>query len=266
MSISPRPRRARLLLGAVAAVSVLLGATACQPRPVAKDKVVIFVHGWSALGNGNNCANNFGSLESSLRADGFTGAFVTVGYYDSDSNCDVNLRSWNSSISNSTSWEDLSKTFSQYVYTTYTSKGITVDLVGHSMGGLIIRGAVKGSAHGESGFSAPLKVEDAVTLAAPHDGAAWYSYGCLWGQCAGLKPGSDEIEWVQQDGNPQGTGGTEWTVLGSTDDDTVPSDSAMHMDLPDARKVVYSDIEHGDYMSNATAQARTAQALSSPNL
>ena len=34
------------------------------------------------------------------------------------------------------------------------------------MGGLIARGAVYGSAKGESGFSKPIDVEDGVTLAA----------------------------------------------------------------------------------------------------
>ena len=266
VSLTTAARRPRHLAVAVlAGLVILAGATACEPaRVTQKDRPIIFVHGWSAFGNGDDCRSNFGGLENKLRADGFTGQMVTISYYDSDKNCDVSLSNWGS-ISNSTSWKDLSKAFSKYIYTTYTSKGITVDLVGHSMGGLIIRGAVYGSAKGESGFSAPIKVEDAVTLAAPHNGAAWYSTGCLWGQCSGLKPGATDINWVNGDGNPQGPGGTEWTVLGSTDDDTVPAASATYMFLPDNRKVVYSNLEHSDYMSNATSQARTSQALAEPN-
>lgn len=247
-----------------AATLVVLGASACEPpRTVAKDRVVIMVHGWSALGNGTNCASSFGSLSSKLRDQGFTGELVTVGYYDSDTNCSMTLRDWGN-IGNSTSWRDLSKAFSKYVYETYTKNGIPVDLVGHSMGGLIIRGAVFGTERGEDGFSAPLLVEDAVTLGAPHTGAAWYSNGCLFGQCSGLKPGADEIIWVNQNGNPQGVKGTEWTVLGSTDDDVVPADSALYMVVPDARKVRYSDVEHSDYQSNPAASDRTARALAEP--
>lgn len=251
----------RILLGAVAALLVVAGATACEPRPPAKDHVVIFIHGYSALGAGTNCNSAFGSLKSALRADGFTGTFVTIGFYDSDTNCDLNLRSLDGGIDNSTSWKTLSKVFSRYVHDNYTSKNITVDLVGHSMGGLIARGAVQGSTAGESGFSGPLLVEDAVTLAAPHAGAAWYSYLCLWGQCSQLKPGASDINWLATVPNPQGLGGTDWTVLGSTTDDVVPESSALSMGVPDARKVLYTDIEHSDYQSNPVSQARTALAL-----
>jgi pimeloyl-ACP methyl ester carboxylesterase len=250
-------------VAAVAIVAALLavGATACEPpRAPAKDRVVIFVHGWSALGAGNDCNGNFGSLKTALRNDGFTGSLVTVGYYDSDRNCDVNLRSWGS-ISNSTSWKDLSKVFSKYVYETYTKKGIPVDLVGHSMGGLITRGAIQGAGAKESGFSAPLKVEDSVTFAAPFAGAAWFSQGCLWGQCSGLKPGATDIKWLLTNGGPQGVDGTDWTAFGSTNDDTVPDESALNINVPAARKVLYSSLEHSDYMGNAAAQARAAKAL-----
>ncbi len=50
---------------------------------------------------------------------------------------------------------------------------MVVDVVGHSMGGLIVRGAVYGSSASQAGFSQPLMVEEAVMLAAPHDGAAF---------------------------------------------------------------------------------------------
>lgn len=242
------------------ALLVTAGVTACQPRPPAKDRPVIFIHGWSAFGNGVDCTTSFGSLETSLRSAGFTGPMITIGFYDSDRNCDVSLRDWGS-VDNSSSWKELSKAFSTYVHETYTKKGIAVDVVGHSMGGLIVRGAVKGTAAREAGFSAPLKVEDVVTLAAPHEGAAWYSSGCLWGQCSGLKPSASEITWVKQDGNPQGVDGTDWTVVGSTADDVVPDESALAMMVPDARKVRYSSLEHSDYQGNATVQARVAKAL-----
>jgi pimeloyl-ACP methyl ester carboxylesterase len=251
----------RFLVTALAALVVVTGTTACEPRPPQKDRVVIFVHGYSALGAGVNCANSFGSLQNALRADGFTGTFVTIGFYDSDTNCDVNLRSIDAGISNSSSWKTLSKAFSRYVHDTYSSQNIPVDVVGHSMGGLIARGAVQGSAAGEPGFAGPLRVEDAVTLAAPHAGAAWYSYLCFWGQCSQLKPGAADLGWLATTPDPQALGGTDWTVLGSTADDVVPDASALSMGVPDERKVRYTDLEHSDYQSNATSQARTALAL-----
>jgi hypothetical protein len=250
-------------LGAVALVAALLaiGATACEPpRAPAKDRVVIFVHGWEALGAGSDCNANFGSLKTALRSNGFTGAMVTIGYYDNDKNCDVNLRSWGA-VENSTSWKELSKVLSKYVYETYTKKGIAVDLVGHSMGGLITRGAVQGAQAKESGFSAPLKVEDSVTLAAPFEGAAWFSSFCLWGQCSQLKPGASDIKWLLTNAAPQGVDGTDWTAFGSTNDDTVPNASALAINVPAARKVLYTNLEHSDYMGNAAVQVRVAKAL-----
>ncbi len=251
----------RVVAAAGVALLVALGASACEPpRAPAKDHAIIFVHGYSALGAGNDCNGNFGSLKTALRANGFTGPMVTVGYYDSDRNCDVNLRSWGS-IDNSTSWKDLSKVFSKYVYETYTKKGVPVDLVGHSMGGLMTRGAVQGAQARESGFSPPLDVEDSITFAAPFQGAAWFSSGCLFGQCSQLKPGAGDIKWLLTNGAPQGVNGTDWTAFGSTSDDTVPDASALAIGVPATRKILYTNVEHSQYMGNTIAQARAAKAL-----
>ncbi|MFJ2591339.1 esterase/lipase family protein, partial [Streptomyces sp. NPDC087538] len=54
----------------------------------------------------------------------------------------------------------------------YSAKGQTVDLVGHSMGGLIIRAALAGYAKGDPTWPDTLYVEDVVTLGTPHK-AAW---------------------------------------------------------------------------------------------
>jgi pimeloyl-ACP methyl ester carboxylesterase len=248
---------------AVAALTAF-GATACEPRPPAKDRPIIFVHGWSALGAGVDCNANFGSLKSALRADGFTGEMITIGYYDADRNCDVQLSDWGA-VSDSTVWKDLAKVFSTYVYETFTEQGIAVDVVGHSMGGDIVRGAVQGAQANEPGFSAPLEVEDGVSFGAPFAGAAWYSNLCFWGQCSQLKPGARDIQWLATNGNPQGAGGTEWTAFASTTDDVVPASSALSITIPDDRKITYGNVEHGDYMGNGIAQARAAKALAEAN-
>ena len=254
-------RALRGLAVGAAALLLMAGATACEPaRPAAKDHVILFIHGWDALGGGDNCSSSFGSLETSLRSQGFTGKMVTIAYYDSDTNCDVSLRDWGS-ISNSTVWKDLSKVLSKYIYETYSKKGVTVDIVAHSMGGLIARGAVQGAQAKEAGFSSPIKVEDVASLATPFAGAAWYSTLCLWGQCSQMKPGASDIKWLATNGNPQGADGTEWTAFGSTNDDVVPVASALSIGIPDSRKITYSSLEHSDYMGNAAVQARVASAL-----
>lgn len=248
-------RRATVLVAVV--VLVAFSATGCRET---KDKVVLYVHGWSATG-GSNCAGTFDSMIGQLEGEGFTGNAVKIGFYTGDTGCDMTLRDWGS-FDNSSSWKDIAKAFSHYVHDTYTSQGVTVDVVGYSMGGIIARGAVYGSSIGASGFAPPIDVEDAVTLGAPHNGASVAAF-CLWGQCATMKPGSTDINWLNTDGNPQGVKGTEWTVVGSDDDVVTLVGSGLHMDVPDERKVRYSDVPHnGDnYMHRDDVVTRSGEAL-----
>ncbi|MBE2319616.1 hypothetical protein DVA67_026850 [Solirubrobacter sp. CPCC 204708] len=80
----------------------------------------------------------------------------------------------------------------------------SVDVVGYGQGGLIVRAAL--SRHPE------LKIEDAVTLGTPHAGSTLHR-------------------------NPQGDGGTDWSVIGSRTDTEVPAESAVDMDA--AHKTLY---------------------------
>ncbi|MCU0267104.1 MAG: alpha/beta fold hydrolase [Acidimicrobiales bacterium] len=245
----------------------IVGANPASARTNDKAKPVLFVHGYNPTSNSTNCGGDFDQMISQLRAEGFTGPMVKVGFYSGDVNCNVNLRSYGS-FGDSSSWKEISKAFSRYVYTEYTSKGIAVDVVGYSMGGLIARGAVHGAQRAESGFSAPIDVEDAVTLGTPHNGAAWYSNLCLWGQCTGLKPSASEIKWLNLNGNPQGRSGTEWTVVGSSGDWVVPLSSAQYMTVPTTNKVGYSSVSHtgsGNYMHTSTVITRSGTGLALAN-
>ncbi len=264
---TPRPRAAKplaLLVAVVSALALLLGpATSAAAHTVNRTKVVLLVHGYNPTSNSTDCGSTFDRMIGQLRNEGFSGQMVRVGFYSGDVNCDVNLRSYGS-FSDSSSWKSVSKAFSTYVYNTYTSKGIPVDVVGYSMGGLIARGGVYGAQKAESGFSAPIDVEDVVTLGTPHKGAAWYSNFCFWGQCSSLKPGATDINWVNQNGNPQGRYGTDWTNIGSNGDSVTPADSATSMSIASSAKVIYSSIPHtgsGNYMGNTTSTTRTGTGL-----
>jgi len=262
-----RMPKAIVAMGFVAAL-LLTGFVAANPadaRTNNKSKTVLFVHGYNPTSTNTNCCGDFDQMISWLRGQGFTGSMVKVGYYSNDSNCNVNLHSYGS-YGDRDSWKTIAKTFSKYVYNTYTSKGIAVDIVGYSMGGLISRGAVYGAQKGESGFSAPIDVEDLVTLGTPHSGAAWYSNLCLWGQCVGLKPGSSDINWLNGNKNPQGKYGTEFTNIGSYQDDVVPETSATSMSIPGGQKVIYSNVSHtgafhANYMHNSTVVTRAGNGL-----
>jgi len=227
----------------LAMVAGVFTAGSAQARTNNRSKTVLFVHGYNPTSTNTNCGGDFDTMISQMRSEGFTGTMVKVGYYSNDSNCNVNLHSYGS-YGDRDSWKNIAKAFSNYVYTTYTSKGIAVDVVGYSMGALISRGGVYGASIGASGFSAPIDVEDEVTLGGPHEGAAWYSYLCLWGQCSSLKPGSTDLNWLNGNRNPQGKNGTEWSNVGSYQDDVVPYASATSMSIPASNKVVFSNVSH----------------------
>jgi triacylglycerol esterase/lipase EstA (alpha/beta hydrolase family) len=244
-----RRRRAAIAVAfcTLAMVAGVFTAGSAQARTNDRSKTVLFVHGYNPTSTNTDCGGDFDTMISQMRSEGFTGSMVKVGYYSNDSNCNVNLHSYGS-YGDRDSWKNIAKAFSTYVYNTYTSHGIAVDVVGYSMGALISRGAVYGAQKGESGFSSPIDVEDEVTLGGPHQGAAWYSYLCLWGQCSSLKPGSTDINWLNGNGNPQGKNGTEWSNVGSYQDDVVPYQSATSMSIPASNKIVFSNVSHTGFI------------------
>ncbi len=259
------PTARRLSTAALLALLLfgLLGASPVDARTNDKAKPVLFVHGYNPTSSSTNCGGDFDKMIGQLQSQGFTGSMVRVGFYSGDVNCDVNLRSYGS-FGDSSSWKAISKALSSYIWREYTSKGIAVDVVGYSMGGLIARGAVLGTQRAESGFAAPIDVEDVITLGSPHNGAAWYSNACLWGQCASLKPGSTDLNWLNQDGNPQGRNGTEFTTVASDGDWVVPTSSGLYMTLPSTNKVRYCCVPHTgstNYMHTSSVITRSGNGL-----
>jgi PGAP1-like protein len=168
--------------------------------------------------------------------------------------------------SNNTSIRHLAWHLANYIATNFTAKGVAVDVVAHSMGGLMIRYAL--TKQGVDSFPR-LMVEDVVTLGSPHNGA---SFAALTGttQGAEMEPGSTLIAWLKTWGmNPKGTGGTDWTVIGSHGDLIVQEDSATAMSAPHRWRYTTSPtwIFHRDYMkSSAPGSTRRAQypCVSSP--
>ncbi len=259
-------RAAGALVVVLALVVASLGACDTAPSRTDRSKPILFLHGYNLTSTSTDCGGDFDSMIASLRSQGFTGPMIKVGYYSGDTHCDVNLHSV-ASYGDRDSWKSIAKALAVYVHDTFTAHGEAVDMVGYSMGGDIVRGAVWGPISGESGWSAPIDAEDVLTLGAPHDGAAWYSYLCLWGQCHSMSPASGDIAWLNRNGDPQGVHGTDFTVIGSDGDAVVPADSATHMTLPATNKVVYPDIPHtggSNYLHDPRVLARSGGALAEP--
>ena len=205
-------------------------------------KVTLFIHGYS----GGDCEGDWGFLIDHMRAKGWTGSFFVPKFLSGDSNCNprpgVAMGCMNctgshtywfghsgTTHSNNTSIRHLAWHLANYIATNFTAKGVVVDVVAHSMGGLMIRYAL--AKQGVDDFPR-LKVEDVITLGSPHNGA---SFAALMGttQGAEMEPSSTLIQWLKTWGmNPQGQGGTDWSVIGSHGDLIVQEDSATAMSAP----------------------------------
>lgn len=241
----------RSWLARVAAVSVaavlipLVTATPAQAAPARGDGLtepIYFVHGFTtSFTGGQDCGNYWATTINAYRSMGATGAMLTVGYYDADTNCSVKIGNNN----RDTDLTEVGRQLAWDIYYRYSRYGVSVDAVGHSMGGLIIRAALTGTQKGTSGFPPYIYVEDVVTFSTPHTGTNW-ALNCyyIWTQCANMVTGSGFLATLGS--NPQSAQGTDWTVIGADDDDIVTSGSATGMAA--GHKIIYyccHGLEHG---------------------
>ncbi len=114
---------------------------------------VILVHGLNQNAAQNcNEWSEFGAIKTFFNSSVYP--TVSVGYYNGDSNCDFYLgpeyshcAGWFSG-NNGTLNEDIRHTsclLAWYIWDDYTQWGVHVQVVAHSMGGIIIRQAIFGS-------------------------------------------------------------------------------------------------------------------------
>lgn len=254
--------RPRALLAAGICAAAVIGGTSTATAASGDTNLstpIIFVHGYDAFGTGDDCTM-WNNMITTMKSYGFTGPFVTVKYYYNDANCSANL---NTSGSQSTHYgggtvngEDSQNTdirhigyqLAWFIYDNYTSKGQNVGLVPHSMGGLIVRYALYRVAAGDPDFPPSLLVSNVADFATPHNGTS-SANTCGNIQCIEMRQGSTFLNDLNANGqNPQGQGGTDWTLMGS-DYDTVVSDASA-TSMTAAHKVQYASsdqIGHLDY-------------------
>lgn len=232
-----------------------------------RSKPIVFVHGLDAFGTAGADCNQWNAMKSALQGWGWTGTMATLRYYEGDANCSyssdhhgshsVHYASGHSAGSHTANADirHLGYHFAWTVYDHFSSAGQAVDVVGHSMGGLIARYAIDQVQRGSADFPPYLHIEDVVTFGTPHTGSGWAS-GCWWStQCNQMVPGSSFMSYLASSApNPQASGGTDWTNTGSDDDGIVSWDSAVGMDA--THKVVYltsMNIGHSDYYTDTSA-------------
>jgi hypothetical protein len=226
-------------------------------------------------GSGFNCTDYWDDAKTFLSERGLGGDLRTIKYYNGDRECDNGAETrysydlhdplYKSLCTNyhtgsvGTQWEGtndesiyhLSCLFAQYLNYNFGRTNREVILVGHSMGGLIMRETLYQMQKnaGQDPFPQTIgHVTKAITFNTPHKGSILGSQGSgSLSKCDGcqqgieLTPYSDLLKELATSGrNPQSAEGfTEWTAIGSQCDIAVqPASSSVGMDANHA--VVYS--------------------------
>jgi Putative serine esterase (DUF676) len=210
-------------------------SAARKPTPSDGYRPLILLHGFSPTGS-VNCNNYWGKgyVEKYLNdTRGWAGRVRELTYYQSGGTGCTRIpgaAGVNQPI------EDLGSEFAWYIYNTYSHSGVAVDVIAHSMGGLVTRIAIEGTQHRfmtGSGRTFPpyLYIEDVATLSSPHEGArssVWGGCGVGYMEVCEMIPGSSFLRyWIAPYGNPQSTMGTDWSFIGSGDDWVVNTGSAL---------------------------------------
>lgn len=165
-------RRLTLFLSAVLALAVTMltvtPASAAPSRSTTNTNTVIFVHGIQGdpTKTGHDCRATWSAARNHFADKGWRGSLLTFGYYAGDTNCSHEFGG-----NRDTPIQDVAKAFANYVYDNFSkpSKGSKkIDVVAHSMGGLVVRAALYHTGRGTAGFpDGPIYIEDVATLATP---------------------------------------------------------------------------------------------------
>ncbi|MEV6284822.1 hypothetical protein [Kribbella sp. NPDC051770] len=231
-----RARRttALILTALLSTASVVLTASPAAAvdvpsRSNGSSNTLFLVHGFDPSGEkpGTDCASYWSSARTHFKNKGWRGGIVTFGYYAGGSNCTYKYNG-----DRDTSITTIAKALANRIYTGYSRHGRKVDVVAHSMGGLVVRSALYHTHRGTEGFPPYLFVEDVVTLGTPHDGANSAELAACkvaydkHRQCTQMTAGSQFLKDLPETPSKSAMG-TDWTVVSSFDDNTVSEGSGL---------------------------------------
>lgn len=247
--------------GAVAitgAVLLLCGGLPSAAADTAdKDTDILLVHGYGSNCAAMNKAKNYFEDER-----GHDGAVKTLGYYANEKKSDC-TDTFKDDATTNTDIQYVARDLAKYVYKHYTKQDKPVNIVAHSMGGLVTRVALLGSGQHWDDPNFPdkrLNVPNAVTLSTPHQGVIdTDKHGTdQWQQ---MDPDSSFMTRLDRsdsklngDWNCGGSGGctTDWTLVGSHEDGTVSYNSGIDEGNPAHKKFGYQnaddsgEVNHGN--------------------
>ncbi|MBS1880256.1 MAG: hypothetical protein JST31_12130 [Actinobacteria bacterium] len=233
----------RLIAAAIGATLALAVAVSAAS---AADTQLLLIHGYGAAAPGKDC--NGRTWAHALRYYKEVGgrarsSMTTIGYYEGDDPADCDVIVGDGDASNERPIQGIARDLANYIDDAHTSRGQPVDIIAHSMGGLITRVALLGSAQGWAGFPSKLDVDNVVTLSTPHQGVAHPSaHGDRqWNQTG---PDSGFMDRLHEAGSGLGddwASGTDWSLVGSEEDTTVDYDSGIDKGNNADQKYGYED-------------------------
>lgn len=231
-------------------------STQCVVGPTNRACTVILLHG-VAMGIGHptdvggpmdNGMGGWNDLASLLTDRGYN--VVKLGYYGAD--CDVTAsaadygnhdgpfasgHTWAGTTVTGCNGNQLAHSLNadirhlalhvaEYIYQTYSDEGVYVDVVAHSMGGLVLRSALQAVNEEFPDFPPELLIDDVITAGTPHLGTRW---ACLSWLTRDLFPYDAKqpeqmcasrfnglLNWINDNTAPQYQGGVDWSYVGST--------------------------------------------------
>jgi pimeloyl-ACP methyl ester carboxylesterase len=246
MTIAIAATARRFALAAALATTTALALAMLAPAAFAADTQLLLVHGYGSASAGRDC--NGSTWKNALAYYQDAGgrereSMSTIGYSEGDRPADCDVVIGDGEATNDRPIQDIAKDLAGYIDDAYTSKGKPVNIIAHSMGGLIARVALLGSAQGWNGFPSKLNVNNVVTLSTPHQGVANPSAhdDRQWNQ---LDPDSGFMERLHERGSGLGDNwarGIDWSLVGSREDATVEYDSGIDKGNYADQKYGYQD-------------------------
>lgn len=250
-------KKLALSVAGILALSSAYAVTAVMEQ--SKATPVLLVHGFMTYDAASiDCKAHWAPMIKKLAEQGYTNV-KTVTYYQASKNCDINLATMYPNVGRDSTWKQLGAALSNYVYDHYTVNSQSVDLLGHSMGGLVIRSAVQGGQEQLPGFKNML-VEDAVTIATPHKGTPFANL-CIHDQCKSLRQDNPDFQWLATQPKPASMLATDWSVQASNLDALTSIDSGLAMDVDSNHKKVFTGLTHNAQLSNDASISHAAQSL-----
>jgi Putative serine esterase (DUF676) len=267
---------------ATGAFSVVQAARLSSAYVSSTNWPIIFIHGFNS-NSAVDCNATWNTAISYLQGHHsfgsqtlhWTGSMVKVGFYNGDTNCSASVSSESSSHchgyydshigTNNESIRHIACDLAWYLYDHYSSVGNNVQIVAHSMGGLIARWAIHGVQAQLASFPSQIYVQDIVTLSTPHGGVPpgstiFTCLGCTQGNemQSGSSFMNDTYNYAQ---NPQGSGwGTDWTMIGGVaiynlGCDVISSSEATYMNLGHKSYFTWPCYSHGGYLTDTSDSA-----------